>query len=279
MEKISILILFSLLFISCASNKNSYKFENEKTKIELHTIDNSSQELAGSAAFALIAPQVIDWGFSFFKTQIKKEEKKYTQKYSAKKNDSMFYFNPSITGEKAKLNYSGFSIKRLITEKNKEKIASEISFNFHIDKTNQFLIISPTSIMLDKSKAKLKSNDSLIDIIINVKLKSIWSTDKKIASKEIIDYEFNLKNIQLGVIDNETKKPKIWEIKNKKSTWLPAPPFSSLDNEAIDNGKFIIEVSVTETDNYGKRIEKFSKKFDENGDFMKKLIKNYLGLE
>ena len=279
MEKISSVIIFLLLLSSCASNKNSYKFENEKTKIEFHKIDNSSQELAGSSAFALIAPQVIDWGFSFFKTQIEKEQKKYIQKYSAKKNDSMFYFKPSITEKKAKLNYSGFSIKRLITEDNKEKTASEILFDFYIDKTNQFLIISPTSIMLDKSKAKLKSNDSLIDIIINVKIKSIWSTDKKISSKEIIDYEFNLKNIQLGVIDDKTKKPKIWNIKDKKSTWLPAPPFSSLDNEAIDNGKFILEVSVTETDNYGKRIEKYSKKFGENEDFLKKVLKNYLGLE
>ena len=275
-------VITILSLISCGSNPKSYYKKGEKITIELNEADDGGPNLVGTTTLALAAPELINIGIKGLKSLIKNEQAKYTQSYDQRLRNNNFYKTRPKLNSPANFSYSGFTIVRKVTksEKIENETASKLKFEFIADSdSNTMMAIEPTYIEINSTKSKLKAKDSTVDLLVNISIKSFWTITKdgipEFNSKEIASVNFNFKNIELGKSYDKSKE----ELKGKKSDWFSALPVTVIDNKVKDNGKFIIEVTVTESDDIKKRFEKYSKNLDGSEELIKIVLKDAFNIE
>lgn len=278
----AILTITVICLTSCASNKLSFYKTGEKVDVRPIKIerDSSQTDVANfDKVLKSVAPEILNIGIKGITSLIDKETKKYTQKYKGQLKNSNFYFNNPSANSPAELNYSGFSVKRTVkpTKEIINETATQIEFEFIQDElTKTMLAIKPKNLVINSTKAKLRQNDTTVDVSIKITIKSFWTSEtngqRTFNSKKIVDTEFSFKDVVLEK-QYSSKDKKL----QKQSSWFSAIPYSLVPSiSKLDKGVFELTIEVIESDDMEKRLKKISKKFKGSEDLLQSILKGIL---
>ncbi|MCG2461403.1 hypothetical protein K8352_11635 [Flavobacteriaceae bacterium F89] len=242
--------LAAFLCLGCAANKDSYYQKGEIVDIRL----NQAPEAAViGAGLAVVAPVLIDYGIGSLKRVLAKEANKYTAAYGNEINDSHFYKN--VSGIAHSLNYESVTLTRKVGIEGSQTTVSQITIKFSTDGSGTFLSLQPLNIKIDKSKAKLRRNDNTLDLVLQVQMISYWiDRDQQYHAEETANIAIPVYNIELG----RSYGPQDEELSKNSKWFLPVPLSHREDGQVFGNGTFSLVVTVTELDDFGKRIGSIS---------------------
>ncbi len=278
-KKGSFLFLSIVLLVGCRAYKNSYAVKGEEVELILLKAEDSlvTEENQGlmTPIFGLLIPQVIKWGVSGTKTLIHKEAQKYTASYAESRSGNDFYIPGS--GENILLpKYRGFELRRYARISHKEEntttseLASNFIFHFDLNPEKTFMSLNPTEVAVYFAKAKLNQGDENLDVLLTVRLVSTWvDAGQSFNKKEIASFEYRFSNMEIGNPYDENSPM----LAKHQNNWFPLLPVSvDRHNKVRDYGYFDIHVTVVETDDFGKRLEKYSTTISTNSDLIEALL-------
>ncbi|GGW44317.1 hypothetical protein [Arenibacter certesii] len=269
------IFIFGIVFLgSCSANKRSYAIKGEKVEIELLEHEKQLEGFLPSV-LGLVIPKLINWGVTGTKTLIDKQAEKYTADYSASISRNDFYL-PSEGENRLKQKYRGIQISRkaAISSKNKESSTTELSsnfiFHFDLNPERTFMSLNPKKIAVYYAKAKLNEKDENLDVVVSISISSTWvDAGQTFNKKEIGSFEFRFSDIVINQVYDENSS----QIKLQQDNWFPLPPVSvDSGNTVADYGYFDINIKVIETDDFGKRLEKYSNTINSNSDLINSVL-------
>lgn len=266
------LLLSAIVLGGCASHEKSYAIKGEK--VEVNMLEQRDQEGILGPLLGLLVPQVINWGVTGTQTLINKQAAKYTAEYSGSISGSDFYVVGG-TDNGLLQKYSGFEFLRNADILNSNgaytsTLSSHFIFDFDLNPERTFMSLNPKQIAVNYTKAKLSKNDENLDVLVSVSISSTWVDDRQsFNKKEIASFEFRFSDIVLGELYDKNSP----QIKHQQNNWFPLPPVSlDSENKPEDYGYFDIYIKVIETDDYGKRLEKYSNTINSNSDLINALL-------
>lgn len=277
MKRLFVLSWLVLFLCSCAANRKSQFRANEITSLELNKVstDDEFSPAVDGGVLSILLPKLIDWGVPKIKSIFEKEATNYVAEYQASLFDDQFYKEIDEYSQNRPLNYSGFTLHRIIAPSNKSKdTVATITIDFIQNKHKTFLAFQPQHVLIGKSKAKLRKNDSSVDLVVDIRLTAAWVNQKKEhRNEEIASVQFPLKNIVLGkeyTADDE-------ELAGIQSQWFAPIPISlHADGQHIGDGNVGIEVTVTEIDDFGEKLKNYSKEIEAVESSLQELLKSML---
>ncbi|MCM4166334.1 hypothetical protein KCTC52924_03265 [Arenibacter antarcticus] len=271
----SFTLLLCIAFLGgCAVNKRSNAINGEEVEIQLLEQEDDSEGILTSI-LGLVIPQVINWGVSGATTLIDKQAEKYTADYSASISRSDFYVS-GVRKNELLQKYKGFEVIRKadIVATNGGSLRSQVSsnfvFHFDLNPEKTFMSLNPKKIVVHYAKAKLNEKDHNLDVLVAISISSTWvDAGKTFNKKEIASLEFRFSDIVINQNYDENSDL----IKSQLNNWFPLPPIS-VDNEnnVEDHGYFDIDIKVIETDDFGKRLEKYSTTLKSNSDLINAVL-------
>lgn len=263
MKPLAFLLTYPVAFIllGCVANKNSFHEEGEIVDIQLNQAPETA--LVG-AGLTVVAPILVDYGIRSVKKVLAKEADKYTATYGNQINDSHFYKDVSENAHS--LNYESVTLTRKAVVNGNQTAVSQVTLKFSIDGSGTFLSLQPVAIKIDKSKAKLRQGDNSMDLVLQVQMISFWvDADQNYHGEETANVIMPIYNIELG----KAYGPKDKELSKNSGWFLPVPLSHRADGQVFGNGTFSLLVTVTEVDDFGKRIGSISELVNTNEDALK----------
>ncbi|MDX1362836.1 hypothetical protein [Arenibacter latericius] len=272
-RKGGIFILCTFLLCSCTANKRSYAINGEEVEIKLLEQEQHLESILPSL-LGLMIPQLINWGVTGTKTFIDKQAEKYTADYSRSISGNDFYW-PADDENNLAQKYRGFQLTRKATipladGTTTSEVSSKFIFHFDLNPERTFMSLNPKEVAVYYSKAKLNEKDDNLDVLVSISISSTWVNGKNsFNKKEIANFEFRFSDIKINEVYDENSS----QIKMQQDNWFPLPPVSvDIDNKVADYGYFDINVKVIETDDYGKRLEKYSNTINNNSDLINAML-------
>ena len=282
-------VIIAILLTSCAANKDSRFRKNEEVVMNMIPADGGVSGLTegqdvkslGLSGVALaVANTVVKLGVNQIGKQLKKEAQQYEAKYFASVVQSDFY-EEVAKDNTFKFNYAGFEIIRKAGSKKsdyngeKETVAT-LKFQFENAENgsdNYFYRLKPVSVLVNKTKAKLRAKDQTVDLVVDISIYGYWvNKGVEYHSQKVAETSFPIKNVKLG-------EEKI-NFGNLTSDWLMAVPISTdKDNKYVGTGNFKIMVEVSEVDDFGEKVNKVATFVNDNSDQAIEIIQGQLGSE
>ncbi|QLG47037.1 hypothetical protein [Costertonia aggregata] len=261
-------LLFSfIVLLGCSANKDSFHRKGETVTLTLNKYPQENQP--NTLAFSSITPFLVDFGIGKVKQILENEAGKFTGMYQAEISDSNFYTDAS--SKDRSMNYRSFVIDRKADLGKGPETVSKMEFKFNTDASRTFIAVQPVALKIDKSKAKLLQNDSTLDVIIDIRMVSFWiDINQEYRTAETANTSFVLSNIELGKAYDSNSK-----LLSKTSGWMfPIPLSVKPDGTFFGRGTFNLYCTVTEIDDYGKRIETIRNAFETNEAEIKDILLN-----
>ena len=258
MKPFAFLLSYPLVFIflGCVANKDSYYQKGEIVDIQLN---QAPETVMAGAGLAVVAPILIDYGISSVKKILSKEADKYTATYGNQINDSHFYKN--VSGDAHSLNYESVTLTRRAGANGNQTTVSQVTLKFSTDGSGTFLVLQPVGIKIDNSKTKLRQGDNTLDLVLQVQIISFWvDADQQYHGEETANIIMPIYNLELG----KTYGPQDEELSKNSGWFLPVPLSHREDGKVFGNGTFSLLVTVTEVDDFGKRIGSISELMNSN---------------
>ena len=186
-----------------------------------------------------------------------------------KRRDKFYLVN--MDGEPTNsLRYDYMTINRTVHIEGRKTDAMTLRLNFEHDDSGKLLYLQPTYLKVDNAKAKLRKDDNNLDLIVSIDIDASWINKKQVfQKKEIANLELSIKNIELGkeYIHHDSRLDKELSV---QTDWFPPLPISEDPNGNLAGyGNYMIAVSVTEVDDYGKRVSKNAEDFQ---DYESKIV-------
>lgn len=259
-----ILLTLIVIFSCCSANKDSFHQSGEVVEI---TLNKYPEQGILATGLSVAAPVLLDYGVGKIKQLLEKEANKFTAVYTGEISDSNFY--RGVSDEKQSLNYESITIVRKAQINGKIETVSNITMKLQVDESGTFLMLQPHSLKIDKSKAKLVMDDNTLDIKIDISMVSFWvGADQEYRTQETANTSFLLSNIELGRTYTTTDT----ELQRSSGWLFPVPLSRKTDNSVYGKGTFNLVITVTEVDDYGKRIEKIRSVLETNEEQLRDLI-------
>lgn len=293
------LIVFGIIFflVGC-SNTSSYILDGESVVVEI-TRDKEFKEplidigklypkkdvvYAGSAGYgelAGVASYAVDFLVKETAKALKNESEKYTAQYAGFVSDDTFYssYSPSPVscieniGESKPVAVKGINITRFVEIKGVQKKAFKAVLDFEFTRNFDYFRIKPFKVGMAFSKAKC-AGDS-VDVDLKIEVHEIWKDKKELKTRNnlIASVDIPLRGLKYKPsIEEDTNldnlNPNNFQV---YSQFIPAIRRSYLgyvdnddDKKVYGLGNYVINVIVTETDEFGEQIKRVSTLLEDN---------------
>lgn len=253
--KIVVLILFAASFFiqsSCRVASNSNKRKGEI--VTLRAVPAPTEEkFAISPLLIAVIPFGIDLIYQQTTKAISKSGEGYTAAYSASVTASDFYrLNRTKQKQKSpdslELNIDGFELMRTVKMNDKEDTVAYLKLK--LDMKSNMLYFLPETLFISKAKAKVKPRNMEVSLQIEIELIYYYYDKEGKFKNETIDLAIGIPSVQMN--KRYTKE----ELLNYKTTYFPLPPISRVLNDTPINdlGNYYLQVTVSETDEFGKKL-------------------------
>lgn len=274
----AVCLLLPTLPAGCAGNPASFKQKGEvvtaKVKLKVKEDAGGTYALAAKSVPALLAPIAISAAISFGKSQLEKEAARYTANHSANAATDFFYSKGPV------FNIDSLGYKRRVWDGSATATAMSFILKAEPSRDRRFFRLRLQDLKVALAKAKLRASDATLDLLIEVKMQGFWiDKEQKIHAETIGQTSFPVYGYTLAKSGNAAtvRFAAKGSLIAPCSDWLPMVPLSQdpAATAAADGGPASFTITVSEVDDYGKRIQKVAGFINDNApgrDDLKKLF-------
>lgn len=235
------------------------------------------------AAPLIALPILLGYGIDFLKAELEREASLYEAQFGASIHETGFWeaFTPikvkstddqgneteEVVGYKGIPRWLGFEIVRTTSRDQSDggKPAARIAFamipanyfarheslglphgSIASKSDERLFVIKPMWLEINRSRAKVASSASAVDVSANIRMSAIWIDGSQRTHRDTIaDADFEFPGVGLS-----TSEIHMDEFKNKIAGWFGGVPvsFDTATKEPKGDGTFQLAVSITESD-------------------------------
>lgn len=228
--------------------------KKDKDKEELRTV--AGEKSLAVAAVAI--PFAVDFAVTRTVSELKKEADRYSASWSGFVVADGFYKKDPQGKPTTDVAVQKVFVERFVGG-DKEPAFRAVLAVKQSDDAFAFQLV-PSSVMVNKSKAKLTRWDKNVDIDMEIRIEALYSQGATATLMDIGSLNIPLRGVEIG-------KP--WTNANDtiQSQWFPAVPASrSADGKKLGTGNFVIKVIVREYDDFGEKVKGVAEYIDKNKD-------------
>ncbi len=239
----------------------------------------------GTLALAL-APRLVNLAASSIKNYYEKESEKFVASYAVTYTGEDFYADDLSLNVSCK----ALELRRTVKDDAGATVpATTIRLQWVSNSEGTLLALIPEQLELAQSKTALRAGDQSVDLEISVSLNGWWQDKNgQVKSKTLGEANLLLREIKLGEIyrlqgslndsylqDSKGNKSNY----NIQSAWIaPVPVSVDHKGERLPGarGNYSLAVTVTETDDFGKRLKQRGQQLYDNRAILSELLEQIL---